>query len=159
MAADRKEHTVLEPNGAEGAWVRGRFRSRQVRGHGATLCLTMVALMMRSVFDRPVCALPVLRVHTIRRRRLFFVRRRVGMHATWMIKQRKERGKKGRSMRGYCIEREAPSNHLVRMYAFHTVLDGCARMVAMSRRERMVAHCFTDAPILLAVMIRRRTFF
>ena len=57
------------------------------------------------------------------------------------------------------LERKAPSNHLVRMYAFHVVLDGCARMVAMSRRERMVAHDITDAPFLLAEMVRRRKFF
>ena len=62
-------------------------------------------------------------------------------------------------MRDYGIEREAPSNHLVRMYAFHIVLDGRARMVAMSRRERMVAHDITDAPFVFAVMVRRRTFF
>ena len=39
------------------------------------------------------------------------------------------------------------------------VLDGRARMVAMSRRERRVAHDITDAPFLFAVMVRRRTFF
>ena len=31
-------------------------------------------------------------------------------------------------------------------------------MVAMSRRERMVAHDIVDAPFLLTVMVRRRTF-
>ena len=36
---------------------------------------------------------------------------------------------------------------------------GRARMVATSRRKRMVAHNITDVHLLFAVMVRRRTFF
>ena len=32
-------------------------------------------------------------------------------------------------------------------------------MVAMSRRERMVAHDITDVPFLFAIKVRRRTLF
>ena len=49
--------------------------------------------------------------------------------------------------------------HQLRMYAFHTVPDGRVRMVAMSRRERMVAHDIADAPFLLGVMEPRKTVF
>ena len=59
----------------------------------------------------------------------------VDMHARWMIKQRKERSKRVEACVPFELKKEAPSNHLVRMYAFHTVLDGCSRMVEMSRRE------------------------
>ena len=38
-------------------------------------------------------------------------------------------------------------------------LHGRARMVAISRRKRMVAHTIADTPSLLAVMVRRRPFF
>ena len=38
-------------------------------------------------------------------------------------------------------------------------LHGRARMVATSRRKRMVAHNIADTPSLLAVMVRRRPFF
>ena len=36
---------------------------------------------------------------------------------------------------------------------------GRARMVAISRRKRMVAHNIADTPSLLAVVVRRRPFF
>ena len=45
------------------------------------------------------------------------------------------------------------------MYAIHIALDGCPQMIDLLRGERMVAHDVADAPFLLAVMARRRTFF
>ena len=38
-------------------------------------------------------------------------------------------------------------------------VDGRAKMVAISRRKRMVAHNIADVLLLFAVMVRRRTFF
>ena len=74
----------------------------------------------------------------------FFFRRRVEMvmvdvHAIWMFNRKRTRQKKKNT--------------------FRMVLVGRVRMVAFSRRERMVAHYIADAPFLLAVMVRRRTFF
>ena len=48
---------------------------------------------------------------------------------------------------------------LLELEMFRTALLKSVRVVAMSRRERMVAHDIADAPCLLAVMVRRRTFF
>ena len=45
------------------------------------------------------------------------------------------------------------------MAALQVALNGRARMVAISRRKRMVAHNITDVSFLFAVMVRRRTFF
>ena len=79
------------------------------------------------------------------------------MHAMWMINDRNERDT--------CTcqkDRVASSGHLVKTHAKTAVvgrLHGRARMVAISRRKRMVANTIADTPSLLAVMVRRRQFF
>ena len=54
------------------------------------------------------------------------------------------------------IEREMSSGHFVRMYMFRIILTNDVRMVARSRRERMVAHDFTDTPFLLPLETCRK---
>ena len=56
-------------------------------------------------------------------------------------------------------EREVSSGHLVKTALLAGRTHGRARMVAISRRKRMVAHCIADVPFMFAVMARLRPFF
>ena len=56
-------------------------------------------------------------------------------------------------------ECETSSGHFVRMYRFSHRIDERVRMVARSRRERMVAHDIAEAPFLLPLVMWRGTLF
>ena len=56
-------------------------------------------------------------------------------------------------------ECETSSGHFVRMYKLSHGVDERMRMVARSRRKRMVAHDITDPPLLRPLMMKRGTFF
>ena len=70
-----------------------------------------------------------------------------------MWERTKQEKKRKRSKLATEFEREVSSTHLVRMYTFRIVKR--VRKVAMSRRERIVAHDITDASFLLPVFPRK----